>query len=866
MNQDTTPKRFTGYQRRLKTRFSVRFADWASQRIIMVGGIGTIIAVSTVCVYLLYVVLPLFYRPVVTDQRDMTVETPATPIHLACDEYRVLAYTVSQQGHVEAFDLSSGQPIDNLDLVEDKTLTAYSFGNTGGQVSLGYADGSIQLGQLHFASKILADDEVPENCLGMVAGQVRSVANGVVTKRLGNYRRHRVELEQEPVLSLDTSAAVMGVDAVPGERLSTVCAVTNDGTLHVRAVRKRENLMTGEILLKATGGSCSIAMAQATELPAHVLLPSAADCIYLVWPNGVFQRYDIRDLKKPRLVEEGDLLEDDEVQLTSVSWLIGRSTLLVGDSTGQVTAWFRKRVPNKEFADGWTLVRAHQLKGPQSAVAVVGSSQRTRVAVAGYENGQVGLFQVTTAQRLIDLSAEGQERVQAVCLSPKEDSLLALIGNRLARWDIDLKYPEASLRAVFLPVWYEGAARPQHVWQSSSGDDAFEPKLGIIPLIFGTLKATVYSLLFGVPLALLAAIYTSEFLSPRLKTRVKPTIELMASLPSVVLGFLAGLVIAPMVEDQVPGVLAMIVTIPFTLLIGAHLWQLLPLRLALRWEPYRLLPVLICMLLGAAWGWRLGPGLEDFLFSGDLKAWLDQQTGVGTAGWLFLLLPICTVASAMFGALWIRPALRPLIGHLSRGTNALVGLLTFLGHTLVTLALAWGLSLTLNSLGLDPRGGSSYLGIFVQRNALIVGFIMGFAIIPIIYTIAEDALSTVPDHLRAASVGAGATPWQTALRIVVPTAMSGLFSAIMIGLGRAVGETMILLMAAGNTPVMEWNIFNGMRTLAANIAVELPEAPQGGTHYRTLFLTALVLFIITFVINTLAEFVRQRFRKRAYQL
>ena len=170
----------------------------------------------------------------------------------------------------------------------------------------------------------------------------------------------------------------------------------------------------------------------------------------------------------------------------------------------------------------------------------------------------------------------------------------------------------------------------------------------------------------------------------------------------------------------------------------------------------------------------------------------------------------------------------------------------------------------LSAFGFDPRG--SVVDTYVQRNALIVGFIMGFAIIPIIYTIADDALSTVPQHLRAASLGAGATRWQTALRIVIPTAMSGLFSAVMIGLGRAVGETMIVLMAAGNTPVMDLNIFNGFRTLSANIAVELPEAVKDSTHYRTLFLAALVLFAITFVLNTVAELVRQSFRKRAYQL
>ena len=170
----------------------------------------------------------------------------------------------------------------------------------------------------------------------------------------------------------------------------------------------------------------------------------------------------------------------------------------------------------------------------------------------------------------------------------------------------------------------------------------------------------------------------------------------------------------------------------------------------------------------------------------------------------------------------------------------------------------------LDALGFDPRGG--LLGTYVQRNALVVGFIMGFAIIPIIYTIAEDALSSVPEHLRSASLGCGATPWQTAQRIIIPTAMSGLFSAVMVGLGRAVGETMIVLMAAGNTPVMEMNIFNGFRTLSANIAVELPEAVRDSSHYRVLFLAALTLFAMTFVLNTVAETIRIRFRRRAYQL
>ncbi|MCK5232662.1 MAG: phosphate ABC transporter permease subunit PstC, partial [Desulfobulbaceae bacterium] len=111
-----------------------------------------------------------------------------------------------------------------------------------------------------------------------------------------------------------------------------------------------------------------------------------------------------------------------------------------------------------------------------------------------------------------------------------------------------------------------------------------------------------------------------------------------------------------------------------------------------------------------------------------------------------------------------------------------------------------------------------------------------------------------------------ATPWQTAIWIVMPTAASGIFSAIMIGMGRAVGETMIVVMAAGNTPLLDWNIFNGLRALSATIAVELPEAVKEGTLYRVLFLAGLVLFAITFVINTIAELVRLKYRKQTAML
>ena len=138
---------------------------------------------------------------------------------------------------------------------------------------------------------------------------------------------------------------------------------------------------------------------------------------------------------------------------------------------------------------------------------------------------------------------------------------------------------------------------------------------------------------------------------------------------------------------------------------------------------------------------------------------------------------------------------------------------------------------------------SNDLGIaFDQRNALVVGLAMGFAVIPTIFSIAEDAVFSVPKSLTFGSLALGATPWQTLIRVVILTASPGIFSA------------------TGNTAIMDMNIFEGLRTLAANVAVEMPESEVGGTHYRVLFLSALVLLGFTFVMNTLAELVRQRLR------
>jgi phosphate transport system permease protein len=386
-----------------------------------------------------------------------------------------------------------------------------------------------------------------------------------------------------------------------------------------------------------------------------------------------------------------------------------------------------------------------------------------------------------------------------------------------------------------------------------------------VPLVFGTLKATLYSLLFAVPIALCGAIYTSQFLDARVRTPIKSAVETMASLPSVVLGFVAALVLAPVIENWVVAVLAALALAPLGALSCGYLWQLLPQHVRLKYQSRFELPLLMLAVLASIWiaAAIAGPA-EALLFDGDFKSWLNGQTGVATPALALLAWPIAVIA------VWLaqRALLTNWVDRRLAQASPMAGAAAELARFLVVLAvgsgLAWLLGAALAALGVDPR--HALVGTYVQRNTLVVGFVMGFAVVPIIYTISEDALSSVPEHLRTASLACGATPWQTAIRVILPVAMSGIFSAIMIGLGRAVGETMIVVMAAGNTPVMDINIFNGLRALSANIVVEMPEAVRDSTLYRMLFLAALALFAVTFVVNTVAEIIRIRFRKRAFQL
>lgn len=947
------------------TNRAVKLADVLARWIVCTGGIGTICAVLGVCLFLVWVAFPLLRParitflgssvanlplleesqpaalagdssvkaalpsefPIAVDKPSADVERPSSDLRdlplkisdaliaVGVDEGQRVVWCVDRWGRLALFRARDGRLLVHRAVRPGHEVTAVSVDARQGLLACGLRSGKVVFVKFTIAVTSEPRESVSPDMWRRVtrlgATGILQEENGVwwlsddmrgaIQVRLAVQEEPEISVCQQPIVRLDFS---LRLDT------RTMACLAADGNLHVGHTEKKVNFLTGEETLRLKSGALNLTALGMKTPPAYVLLSGVGDSTYLVWQSGRFWRCDTRDVTQPRVVEKLSLIRPEEGEISAMGFLIGKVTLLVGTSQGGLTAWFPVKPPNATTADGIHLVRGHVYRPGTAAVKNLGGSQRSRIFVAGYEDGTVRVYHATSEQLLAQVEvptqprdavvgdtgavgrnrddsakmlagprsantakvasiavggAASQQSIVAVSLAPKDDGVMAWFGPHLRLWRLDASHAGVTWKTIFGKVWYEGYVKPEFVWQSTGGTDDFEPKYSLTPLAFGTLKATVFALLFAVPIAFLAAIYTSEILHRDVRTWVKPTIELMAGLPSVVLGFLAALIFAPWVEARLPSVLAIFYCVPFFLLLGGHVTNIFPLSWQRVGQRYRMVGTFFAVLLAMAAARGVGPVGEHYLFSGNIDAWLDRRVGRGEGGWFLALLPLAAAVVAWVFIRLLQPRLDAALGSWTRTRWAMLKLGLFLAGSLLACLLAWGLGwLLVAVLGWDPR--DLFLGTYVQRNAFVVGLVMGFAVIPLIYTIADDALSAVPQHLRAASLAAGATPWQTAIRIVIPTAASGLFSALMIGLGRAAGETMIVLMAAGNTPIMDWNIFNGFRTLSANIAVELPEAVQNSTHYRMLFLAALCLFVLTFVVNTVAEAIRLKFRKTAYEL
>ncbi len=473
---------------------------------------------------------------------------------------------------------------------------------------------------------------------------------------------------------------------------------------------------------------------------------------------------------------------DEKIAITALELLTGKTSLVVGDARGHITVWFPIPTPDRAFR----LKKIRTFPTMTGGITAIVPDRQTRAFLTLSDTGELGWHHSTAEKtRFRRRLFPDAVPIEALLSGDRHLILVRLHNRRWHAFQFKDPYPEASFTAFFKKIWYEGYDGPRYIWQSSSGHDSFEPKFSLVPLIYGTLKGTFYALFFAIPLALLSALYMGQFMDPNVRAYLKPVIELMAGLPSVVLGFIGGLWLAPRVEHWFTAFLLVPIVTLFALLTVHPAWSLIPKKPhnQMTRDILRMVFLAIWVLFWIGLTFHANAALESVLFGGDYQAWFYKHFG------------------------WT----------------------------------------------------------YEQRNALVVGFVMGYAVIPIIFSIAEDAIVAVPRDWIAGAIALGATRWQTLTNIVIPAALSGIVSAVMVGFGRAIGETMIVLMATGNTPVMNMIPFTGFRTLSANLAVELPEAPVGETHYRILFFSALLLFFFTIVINTAAEILRERIRRQYYR-
>ena len=711
----------------------VKRLDHVARLVIILGGVGVVASVLGILLFIAIEAAPLFRAA--RYERAGTISIGAGSggaLALGADEHQTYLYQVRSNGTIAVFRVKDGALDHELPMpgFENATVTS--------------------------ASRSLDDELAAATNDGRVA-----LTSVKFTRRYEGERLAGLDVELE---------APMVVEIDPARRPVTMVSYRrSDAGATVAAV-------AGNELLLWTHGA---------EGPAVKSVWKPTDeritAIQLGGTERLIAGTDRGRVYHWELGPEGRLTDVSPVSsspVTAVEWVLGDETFVAGTEKGELSAWFRARLRDED--EHLAMVRAHEFARQSAAVTDIAPSSRGRSFVSVGGDGSLVLHHATSERTLLSMPA-GKVAASAVLLSPKADAIFIAGGDAVTRYALHNPHPEINARSLFGRVWYEGYGRPDYVWQSTGGTDDVEPKFSLYPLLFGTIKGTFYALLFAVPLAVLAALYTSQFAHPSVRERVKPMVEIMAALPSVVIGFLAGLWLASLVERFVVSVLLMFVLVPVLGTMGVFIWRLLPRTARRVLRPGTEVLLIVPLILFAGWlSLSLGSAVEGSIFGGDFKAWLE----------------------------------------------------THLGLT------------------------------YDQRNCLVVGLAMGFAVIPIIFTISEDAFSNVPSNLTAASLALGASRWQTALRVVLPTASPGVFSAVMVGFGRAVGETMIVLMATGNTPVLDWSIFNGMRTLSANIAVEIPEAPHGDTLYRVLFLSAGLLFLMTFTVNTIAEVIRQRLRQK----
>ncbi|MDY4314151.1 ABC transporter permease subunit [Pectobacterium actinidiae] len=701
------------------------WVDRLTHRIVAGSGLLVLAMLLLIFFYLLYVVTPLFLSPTVNGQKTVQRHSAEPSLALGLSDNGQIGFRIDRQGYGEFISFAENQPMSRIQLVPALSLLAQSQGER--QIyALSQPDGRLIFVQ-PILSRMLSRTENHSPVWEYPLGE----------------QAYSLGLPAQPLRHLAMAAV--------GEK-QVVAAIGQENALIIAEVDKNGVRKRAQITLPA-------------GMINQLLLTPDGQQVYLL--SGKTLTLWQVEANALTLREERQLQLAEPLHLALLS---GGRSLLVQAADGQISQWFD--VPSEK---GATLTEIRQFPHVVGKSVLLATEAQRRVFATLNAQGELSLFASKQSHALLTQTLPAH--AQGLAFSPHGSAMLVETAQGWHRYQVDNPYPDIGWRGLWQKLWYENYPEPAYIWQSTSADDSYQAKFSMMPLILGTMKAAIYAMLFATPLALSAAIYTACFMSPTLRRWIKPTLEIMGALPTVVVGLIAAIWLAPHFATYLSAILVMPILWMLVVLGCGWLIECLPTRWRARfpvgWDVLFLIPAILLTFVAGCW---LAPPIEIAVLGQPLYQWLGDD--------------------------------------------------------------------------------------FVQRNTLVAGVALGFALIPLIFSLAEDALFSVPARLSQGSLALGATAWQTLWRVVLPSASAGIFAALMLSFGRAVGETMIVLMATGNTPIMDEGLLQGLRSLAANIAIEMPEAVTNSGHYRVLFLTALTLFVFTFIVNTLAETIRQRLRQR----
>ncbi|MEJ2140975.1 MAG: phosphate ABC transporter permease [Gammaproteobacteria bacterium] len=529
------------------------------------GGISVIIAIVLILFYLLYVVFPLFIPAHMerASQYTMPSATAGNTLHLAMEEQNELGARFTDQGIVTFFNIQDGTPVKSERLIDsDHKVTSFAHGKLAkGFFAIGLDNGTAVIAR-HTYRLVYGEDK-------------RTIVPEII-----------YPLGEDPVLlDEDTQLPLQQLALRLDEERATIATSTANNNVIISRLIFDEELGDEPVEFE----KMSVTLPNIQNITG-LFINTDQRLLYIVHSTDEITLVDIDDIEEPQVLERTRVVSD-EAKVTSISLLTGEISLLIGDDHGSISQWFPV---NTE--EGLQLSKIREFKTQQSAVTQIITEQRRKGFAAVDNKGQLGIYHSTARRTLLHEKA-GEYPVTHLAVSPRANVVLMEDNHgNYQRWNVENEHPEVSWQVLWEQVWYESYQQPEYIWQSSSSSNDFEPKFSLMPLAFGTIKAAFYAMLFAVPLAIMGAIYTAYFMSPTMRAYVKPTIEIMEALPTVILGFLAGLWLAPTIESHLPGVFALLVLMPLGVLTFAYGWQKLPEKIRQSipdgWHAALLIPVL----------------------------------------------------------------------------------------------------------------------------------------------------------------------------------------------------------------------------------------------------------------------------------